>query len=527
MPFLAHVLYTRRLSPDKHRGVGSIFEEPFDNQKAGQREECKAPPGLRTPRLLTMNQQLIGAIAIELRENLKGRRFGKIFQLGPLSFAIDFGFREEFLYISVEPSSPRLYLIKRKVKELEKQSSQLSYFGTALRAKLGHGELVAVEKLPSDRVVRLSFRVVDDIGDIQFRHLIVQLTGRASNLFIVNELDRIVFALRPPKGPGQQLGDLYTAPPSGEPSAEVSDSLSPRSSAEADDYFRSLDEKNIFEAKATRARSQLKGLLKQKEKLKSNLEADLVRHGDSEAHQKLGNLLLANLTTAIRNGNRVTITDFYAEGEPTIEIEIDENRSLQDEATRQFRDYTRAKRAAGEIEKRLAALKSELVQLEARRTQLENIIAQRDEKGLDDFTQAKSSTTTSVRAKKQAESIPGIRRYRSTDGLEIWVGRAARDNDQLTFRHAKPNDLWLHAGDYPGSHVVIRNPGRQEIPHRTVIEAAQLAARFSQASDDSKVVVHYTQRKFLSKPKGAAPGLVRMSSFRSITVAPLESVERI
>ena len=67
----------------------------------------------------------------------------------------------------------------------------------------------------------------------------------------------------------------------------------------------------------------------------------------------------------------------------------------------------------------------------------------------------------------------------------------------------------MHAGDYPGSHVVVRNPTRKEIPQRTIIEAAQLAGRFSQASDDTKVVVHYTERKFLSKPKGAAPGLVR------------------
>jgi predicted ribosome quality control (RQC) complex YloA/Tae2 family protein len=107
------------------------------------------------------------------------------------------------------------------------------------------------------------------------------------------------------------------------------------------------------------------------------------------------------------------------------------------------------------------------------------------------------------------------------------VGRAARDNDNLTFRIARPNDLWLHAGDYPGSHVVVRNPTRKEIPHRTIIEAAQLAGRFSQASDDAKVVVHYVERKFLSKPKRAEPGIVRMSRFRSITVEPKESVSRV
>src|SRR6185312_12066556 len=105
--------------------------------------------------------------------------------------------------------------------------------------------------------------------------------------------------------------------------------------------------------------------------------------------------------------------------------------------------------------------------------------------------------------------IPGVRLYKSSDGYEILVGRGARDNDNLTFRVARPNDLWLHSADYPGSHVVVRRVNRQEIPHRTVIEAAQLAARFSHAGKDAKVVVHYTPRKFLSKPRGAAPGLVR------------------
>jgi predicted ribosome quality control (RQC) complex YloA/Tae2 family protein len=123
--------------------------------------------------------------------------------------------------------------------------------------------------------------------------------------------------------------------------------------------------------------------------------------------------------------------------------------------------------------------------------------------------------------------VPGARRYRSSDGYEVLVGRAARDNDHLTFRIARPYDLWLHAADYPGSHVIVRNPSRKEIPQRTVIEAAQLAAHFSQAKRDAKVDVHYTERKFLTKPKGAQPGLVRMSSFRNLTVEPRESIERI
>jgi len=126
-----------------------------------------------------------------------------------------------------------------------------------------------------------------------------------------------------------------------------------------------------------------------------------------------------------------------------------------------------------------------------------------------------------------SKPIPGTRRYVSSDGFEVLVGRASRDNDNLTFKVARPNDLWLHAADHGGSHVVVRNPTRKDVPHRTIIEAAQLAAKFSQARKDPKVDVHYTQRKFVSKVKGAAPGLVKLTRFKNITVAPREAANRV
>ena len=473
-----------------------------------------------------MNEKLLAAIADEIRRKLSTRHFGKIYQLGPLSFAIDFGSRDGFLFISAEPANPRMYLIQRRVKQLEKESVQLSFFGNAMRSQLGRGELLTIEKDFFDRIVRLSFRVEDDIGERHFRHLIVQLTGRAANLYILDELGRIMFALRPPKGAGQQIGERYLPPRKTEKNSEKGVPINEYTSAAADAYFTAIATENTFQSKAAAARSRLKKLRTQKHRLRKNLKNDLSTYGDPESHQKLGNLLLANVATAVRQGNRATIIDYYSEGEPKLDINVDESSSLQDEAARQFKEYTRSKRAIGEITTRLTTLDAELQQLAQQEDQLENIIAQRDEKALEAFAQPKTVMTRSG-GKSESANIPGIRRYLSTDGYEVWVGRGARDNDQLTFRHARPNDLWLHAGDYPGSHVVVRNPYRKEVPHRTMIEAAQLAAHFSQANEDSKVVVHYTQRKFLSKPKGAAPGLVRMSNFRSITVAPQESIPRI
>jgi predicted ribosome quality control (RQC) complex YloA/Tae2 family protein len=91
----------------------------------------------------------------------------------------------------------------------------------------------------------------------------------------------------------------------------------------------------------------------------------------------------------------------------------------------------------------------------------------------------------------------------------------------LTLKIAKGDDFWFHVAGYGGSHVVLKNPEKLVTPPRpSLLEAAQLAAYFSQARNAPKVEVHYTQKKFVSKPKGAKPGLVRLKDFKSISVRP-------
>ena len=469
-----------------------------------------------------MDYALVESVVEELRTTLTGRFVGKISQLTPLSFAFDFGLRGEFLYLNVEPASPRLYLIRRKTRDLEKQSMALGAFGQSMRSTLSGASVVQISKDPLDRIVRFTF-----YNDGVFRRLVVQLTGRTADLFLLDELNRITAVLR--EQGKTRLGEVYVPPP--RPLKEPAESFTLDAeppSPQLDAHFSALEDAKAFDSRAKALRSKLTGTIRRQNTLKQNLEQDLVRHGDPEEHKRMGDLLLANIATATRTGNKVRITDYYAEGAPLIEIEIDENRSLQDEAAARFRQYTKAKHAAAEIADRLLQIDREIRALETRLQALDQIIQARDETALGSFE--KPAPAPKVTPKKPAakqEKIPGVRRYLSTDGYEILIGRAARDNDHLTFRVAQPNDLWMHAGDYPGSHVVVRNPTRKEIPQRTIIEAAQLAGRFSQASEDAKVVIHYTERKFLSKPKGAAPGLVRMSRFRSISVEPKEAIPRL
>ena len=474
-----------------------------------------------------MHQELIRRVVEELRPSLSGRFLGKIYQLTPLSFAFDFGLRGGFLLVSLEPSSPRLYLIERRGRDLQKASIQLAHFGQLLRARTNGCALVSVEQDPLDRVVRLGFRCEADASATGIRTLVIQLTGRTANLFLVDESNRIEAVLRGPRG--QLPGEIYSPPPAAVESESRNDlrevpSGSP--SAYADAYYAAIDAAKAFDSRAGTLRSRLRTQLQRQLKLKEHLDRDLAGHGDPEEHKRAGDLLLANVATAVRDGTKVLVVDYYSEGAPQIEFQIDENTSLQDEAAHRFRLYTKAKRAREEIAARLTNVAREIEQIESRSQQLEKIISERDAVALESFEKPAPTAKTSKR-QPETKSIPGVRRYLSTDGYEILVGRTARDNDTLTFRIANPNDLWMHTGDYPGSHVVIRNPTRKEIPHRTIIEAAQLAGRFSQASEDAKVVVHYTERKFLSKPKGSAPGLVRLSRFRSITVEPKEAISRL
>jgi predicted ribosome quality control (RQC) complex YloA/Tae2 family protein len=480
-----------------------------------------------------VNDQTIKAIVEELAPALGGRMMGKVYQLSRQTLAIDFRPGEgRYLFISVEPAQPRIYLIERRVRELEKQALPSSPFALVLRKQLGGARLISLVKDEADRIVRLLFSGSDEIGNKLERTLVAQLTGKAANVLLLDEQGYVLDTLRTPRGEGQEIGDLYHPPPMHAKESPTRLSFEQGSfstlSVAADEYYRRLETVRLFDAHAASARARLQKEIDQRTRLLSHLDKDLAGHGNADEHKRIGDLLLANIGNEKRQGNKVILTDYFSEAMPAIELELDENSTLQEEAARRFNRYTKARRAVQEITQRRAALEQELETLGVRRSALESIIEARDENALESFWgETKGQTQGGKGRQKTTDNVAGARRYRSSDGYEILVGRAARDNDHLTFRIARPYDLWLHAADYPGSHVVVRNPTRADIPHRTIIEAAQLAAAFSQAKRDTKVDVHYTQRKFLSKPKGAAPGLVRMSSFRSIAVEPREAVERI
>jgi predicted ribosome quality control (RQC) complex YloA/Tae2 family protein len=107
------------------------------------------------------------------------------------------------------------------------------------------------------------------------------------------------------------------------------------------------------------------------------------------------------------------------------------------------------------------------------------------------------------------------------DGFEVLVGRGQRENDELTFDVGEPHDLWMHvAGGTPGSHVIVRNPDRLEIPRPVIEAAAAAAAWYSKARGTPRVEVHVCRVADVTKPRNAPAGLVELSRWKSVKVAP-------
>ena len=266
-------------------------------------------------------------------------------------------------------------------------------------------------------------------------------------------------------------------------------------------------------------RKALAALTKQR-KLVANLRGDLEKHGDPEQWKCYGDLLLANAGNAVRDAEGFLVTDYFDDAAPTIMIKADLNKTVSEAAEGYFRQYTKARNGLAIINDRLAKTEAAIQAAETLLQQIDAAVEAEDVEFLASLIEPPKKVPAR-QEKKLAAAFKGARRFMSSDGFEILVGKKAVDNDYLTFRVARSLELWMHAADYPGSHVVIRNPNKKEIPNQTLLEAAQLAAFYSSGRKQTKAAVNYTQKKFVNKPKRAPAGLVSLANFKTILVEPM------
>jgi predicted ribosome quality control (RQC) complex YloA/Tae2 family protein len=248
-----------------------------------------------------------------------------------------------------------------------------------------------------------------------------------------------------------------------------------------------------------------------------SLERGLKDQVELEYLQQSGELILA-YQYAIKPG-QTELKAFYDPEQPELVIQLDPQQTPLENAQRYFDKYNRAKRAREQVPELLAATRTELAYLE-QLTQDLHIAANWPE--IDDVIQALQTLGVALAERKVrrlgggGKSGPMRLTY---DGYVIWIGRNSRQNEQVTFRNAKSDDLWLHARDVPGAHVVIRNDGRR-IPDTLIESAAAVAAYYSSRQNDVRVPVDVTRCKYVKAIRGAGPGMVTYRNENTLMVSP-------
>ena len=271
-----------------------------------------------------------------------------------------------------------------------------------------------------------------------------------------------------------------------------------------------------------RFRSLQGKMAKQLEKEIRRLERSLGHANKSGQHAEradewevIGNVLLSNLHAIDRGLERVELADW--EGNPLM-IKLDPKISPAENAERFFRKARGARNEIEHAERRAAGMREQLQLLNQLRRKVTD--AEKTET-LEDIRNHNTKLFQVKGEAKEKGTAERFRRFTVDGGYEVYAGKSAANNDELTLRFARPNDIWLHARGTSGSHVVLRwNDTKSRPPKRTLQEAAMVAAYYSGAKNSKLVPVAWTFKKYVRKPKGAAPGSVVMGREEVVMVEP-------
>jgi len=430
---------------------------------------------------LTLRAAELDDVAQEVGRMLVGRPGQLVVQkvVQPDDATVVLGLRGGWLLLSADARAGRMHLVDGKPPGTGEAAPP---FCMLLRKELTGLPLVSVAAVPGERAAQLTFA-----RDGDERLLRLFLYGAGAQLQLCGD-GRVLGAIGPAKRPVAELPPARETPPSRRFPSENPSAAIAAHYAEA-----------AAAAARAQAEAQQRAAAKKLERLIAALTADRDRARAAADKRKWGDLLLAHLSEVPRGAASVRLPDDFADGAP-LAIALDPALSARDNAARFYKEHKRLSRALAGIETRLADAQARLAKLER-----------------GDFVAAPRAPKAAAKKRDRAERPPPYREFRSATGAAILVGRGADRNDELTFKVARGNDLWLHTRDVPGAHVVVPLSGRP-IDGETLLDAATLAAHHSNARGEAQVDVVYVARKLVRKPPRSAPGTVTHSGGKTLRV---------
>ena len=381
----------------------------------------------------------------------------------------------------------------------------------------------------------LADRLMDELGGLS------PLICREAALFAAGDTDARIDGLDP-DAVGDKLGlffrehlthptPCFFAAPDGTPkqfafcpirqygSYQTAEGFSPL----LDSFYTLRDQKDSMRQKSQAVRKTVANLCQRLTRKLAIQEKELTATYDRERLRQLGDILTANIHRITRGQTSLLAEDFYDEDMKTIEIPLSPILSPQQNAAKFYKDYARMKTAEKELTRQMEIARDELNYL---RSVLDELNRAGTDQELEEIKQELQSggylKTDSGKRKVKQSKLPPMR-FQSTDGYPIYVGRNNRQNDELTFKLARKDDLWLHASKVHGSHVIISCGGTTP-PDDTVTQAAQLAAYYSETTAGQNIPVDATAVKQVKKVPSGKPGMVIYHSYRTVIVNPYPDI---
>ena len=454
----------------------------------------------------------LASVVEEIAPALADGWIQKVFQPTPRTITLEIRTpgRTLLLLCSADPETSRVHLLDRR----PSNPASPPAFCQFLRARIHGAHIDGLEQVPGDRILRL--RLTTRAGPCS---LLALLTGRSADLLLLDAEDTILTTLEEGQ---EKAGQPYQAPTRRPPSSDTvtavgllpdQDHPFPWSHA-LEQRYRAKEEELALASLRQRRGAELRKSIKKTARRIEALRTDLEKSERYREYARYGELLKANLGLIKKGHEQVVVIDYFDPTMPELTLPLDPSKGPQANMDDYFKKHRKYLAADREIKPRLGAAEKDLQGLQAERKALELGTWQ---PAPNKELRQPSHQPSAISRQPEKHSGP-FRRFTSTDGLPIYVGRNARENDELTFKFAHSDDLWLHAHGMPGSHVVVRLEKGADPPLETIRDAATLALLYSDLKKSGKGEVIYTRRKWVRKAKGQPPGTVTVTQEKALFV---------
>jgi predicted ribosome quality control (RQC) complex YloA/Tae2 family protein len=257
-------------------------------------------------------------------------------------------------------------------------------------------------------------------------------------------------------------------------------------------------------------RSQARAALKRADRKAQAIRGDIERASAAPQLRREGNLLLCNLRAVARGANSARLLDESIDPPEWVEFALDPARDAQQNAQQRFDRARKLERGIGIAEARLADAERECARLRDFLASLEQPEADDERIARAERLGLRAQRVLSAARRRETRVHSPYRTFVAAGERMILVGKGAADNDTLTLTVARPHDHWLHARGVHGAHVIVPRERGAELPPELLLDAAHLAAHFSDVRGEATAEIQHTERRYLRKPKGAAPGAINV-----------------